>query len=197
MNFYDSSIVQDYKAAANDIGYFWDPANTHLIYKCMLEGISRFLGEVKEQTTKVSIVIQTLEGEFRLAGIVGYHAPEEEGQVGNWSYVTTFDEEDIKDTKQYLCNDSYFHRIMARVFFESMHGDFNEMAHIQKLCIIACDLLLKWLDVNADPATAKELTLDGYFKAKVEVEDSLKVFSITPAGEMKTLMKGDAANEVI
>ena len=39
------------------------------------------------------------------------------------------------------------------------------------------------------------LELDGYFEAAVEVVNGEKEFSILPKGEMKTLIKSDAANE--
>ena len=55
--------------------------------------------------------------------------------------------------------------------------------------------LHKWLDENAKEDMVESIELDGVFTARVGVEDGVKVFSIEPHGEIKNLIKDDAAIE--
>ena len=62
---------------------------------------------------------------------------------------------------------------------------------------LACALiqLKKWLDENAKEGVETSIELDGFFQARVTVENGEKVFALEPAGEIKNLIKDDAAIE--
>ena len=53
-----------------------------------------------------------------------------------------------------------------------------------------------WLDNNAVEGEEVGVYADGIFQASVVVENGEKIFSIVPDGEIKKLIKDDAAIEV-
>ena len=55
--------------------------------------------------------------------------------------------------------------------------------------------IYKWLDENAKEGEEVIVEQDGIFQARVAVENGEKVFAIEPAGEVKMLIKDDAAIE--
>ena len=65
------------------------------------------------------------------------------------------------------------------------HYDESEIAQIKK-----------WLEANAVEGEEVGVELDGIFQASVAVENGEKVFSLVPDGEIKKLIKDDAAIEV-
>ena len=55
--------------------------------------------------------------------------------------------------------------------------------------------LRKWLDENTKSSEEALIELDGVFQARGAIEGGEKVFAIEPAGEIKILIKDDAAIE--
>ena len=53
-----------------------------------------------------------------------------------------------------------------------------------------------WLDANAVEGEEVGVEMDGVFQASVAIENGEKVFSIVPDGEIKKLIKDDAAIEI-
>jgi len=56
-------------------------------------------------------------------------------------------------------------------------------------------MLRRWLDENAKENEVVSIEQDGVFEARVAVENGEKVFAIEPAGEVKIIIKDDAAIE--
>ena len=124
----------------------------------------------------------------------------EEDNPGNWSLTWTFDPKDIPEdaVKEDLLNPLFhphFKAISAEKFGMMFTGD-AALVNIMTFCI---EQLYKWLDENAKKGEDVEITLDGVFTAKVQVEDvngeEQKVFAIIPAGEVKTMIKDDVSIE--
>jgi hypothetical protein len=72
---------------------------------------------------------------------------------------------------------------------------FKGVSELVDCLIYALTTLKKWLDENAKENVEVSVELDGFFQARVAVENGEKVFAIEPDGEIKNLIKDDAAIE--
>jgi hypothetical protein len=191
----ETKIPAMYQQSVRANGFLWEPGDTPKMYEAITIAISEFLGEVKEKETKVALAIKDLKGNLRMAGIVQYHKNEENPDMpGNWSYVLTFDEEDLKDCRIYESNDVSFQRFFNNAAYFKCNFTIDAYDLIQTAVVTAINCLLDYLDKNADPTEEKTIELEGYFVVSVVVDKSgKKIFSIVPDGSMKRLIKDDAA----
>ncbi|MGL5750093.1 MAG: hypothetical protein ACRCXT_06170 [Paraclostridium sp.] len=194
-NLTDSAILTNavQVALTKDVDITTDQAK--YTYEAVIKAMSDFLGQAKSRDHKTAIALNDLKGNLVVAGVVTYHKPETEGAEGNWSYVLTFDPTDLQDAKVHLVTDPHFETVFDKVMRQS-YG--LAVGYILQLCPTMIELfnvLKHWLDINAKDNEEVELDHPGYFKATVVVENGEKILSITPAGEMKVLIKGDAALE--
>lgn len=164
--------------------------------KIPVHAISKYLGlkKSREDENGTSLILRDEKGNFIIAGVVKYHAPEKEDQAGNWSYEFTFNEEDVKNTHQYLVTDAMFMKVL------------QETATAHNISIVHTDLALDLmigffesiknvLNQNVTATEEFEMESEGFFIATAAVEDDEKVFSIVPSGEMKRLIKDDSTLE--
>lgn len=164
--------------------------------KVPVHAFSSFLGLKKNREDNgTALVLRDEKGNFIIAGVVKYHAPEKEDQAGNWSYEFTFNEEDIKDAHQYIVTDSLFMKVLQRV--ATSHNIVITVEEFALDLIIGFfEALKNVLDQNVTATEEVEIESEGYFVATAAVEDDVKVFSIVPSGEMKRLIKDDSTLEV-
>lgn len=163
--------------------------------KIPVYAFSKFLGLKKNREDNgTSLVLRDEKGNFVIAGVVRYHAPEKEDQAGNWSYEYTFTEEDIKETHQYVVTDASFIEVMAKASVDhSIAITDHNFAFDMIICFF--EALKNILDENVSISEECELELEGFFTAVSVIESDEKVFSLIPSGEMKRLIKDDSTLE--
>lgn len=164
--------------------------------KLPVHAISKYLGLKKnrDDANGTSLVVRDEKGNFIVAGLVKYHQPEQEDQAGNWSYEFTFDENKIKEARQYNITDSAFMEVLQNV--AANHSLFIEDMQFAFDVVLSFFISLKnVLEQNVTPTEECEIDCDGFFVAVASVEDDEVVYSIIPSGEMKRLIKDDSSLE--
>lgn len=165
--------------------------------KIPVHAISKYLGLKKNKNDNggTAVVVKDENGTFIIAADVLYHEADSEDQAGNWSYEFTFNEEDVKDAKQYLITDSSFVEVLMNLSKENSLLITNP-EFILNLIVHYFVAIKNILDQNASTEEEFELECDGYFIASSLVTNDEKVFSLVPSGEMKRLIKDDSTLEV-
>ena len=192
MKFLESTIVGAFQLYGGNQGLLISNQDVEAIVTVTNVAMAKFLGANKSKETPVSLVIEDLKGNFQFAGIVEYHPNEDESQPGNWSYVITFDEKDVENTKIEKSNDNHFQRYVANALYSIFNASFtdNTYGYINTCILIFAKALIEWLDNNAateDPT----LEFENYFVASATVEDGVVYKSMIPDEEMKVFIKGD------
>lgn len=163
--------------------------------KVPVHAFSKYLGIKKNREDNgTALVLRDEKGNFMLAGVVRYHAPEKEDQAGNWSYEFTFDEEDVKEAHQYVVTDAAFMEVLQGVA-TSHNIMITDMEFALDLIVGFFAAIKNVLDQNVTAAEEFEIESEGFFIATAAVEGDEKVFSIVPSGEMKRLIKDDSTLE--
>ena len=113
----------------------------------------------------------------------------------NWSYVWTFDRADIPENSHEI----HMTDVAAHNYFNAVSYDKYHMA-TKDNCIVNLytkfmKVLSQWLSDNATADDVTSISQDGVFEARVAVEGENIVKSIEVSGELKTLIKDDAAIE--
>lgn len=165
------------------------------VIKTAILAMSDYARVIKNKEKPVAIIIDDLKGNMLLAAIVSYH--EGEGDMpGNWSYEWSFDAEDIKDCTKYAISES-----KAHPFFidraKAYRMKYVSPSYIYLSSQEFANSLIDWLDTNAKEGEEVEVVLDGYFKASVIIENGKKIMSFVPDGNIKRLIKDDAALETL
>lgn len=163
--------------------------------KVPVHAISKYLGIKKNREDNgTSFVIRDEKGNFVIAAVVRYHAPEKEDQAGNWSYEFTFNEEDVKETHQYIITDAAFMEVLQSI--ATMHSILiTDMEFAFDIILGFFESLKNVLDQNVTDTEEFEIESEGFFIATAAIEGDEKVFSIVPSGEMKRLIKDDSTLE--
>ena len=163
--------------------------------KVPVHSFSKYLGLKKNREDNgTSLVLRDEKGNFIIAGVVKYHAPEKEDQAGNWSYEFTFNEEDIKETHQYIVTAAAFMEVLSAVG-KSHQLVITDMEFALDLVIGFFAALKNVLEQNVTPTEEFEIEAEGFFIATAAIEGDEKVYSLVPSGEMKRLIKDDSTLE--
>lgn len=204
--FEETEMIQAYTVNINSIGYaFGDDDIPERIFKTFIAATSYYLGRVKVSDPEVAtaLVLTDVSGNFKFAGIVEYHENEEnKDEPGNWSYIMTFNEEDLTDleavkkVKKYLYGDDAFKLSFDKVAYDIGGIEFQHDRYIYESCTVLVDTIIQVLDSEAVANETVDIELKGYATFSVAVENDEKVFAITPDGAMKALIKDDSALEV-
>lgn len=199
--FEESQVKEAFIVNASSKGYsFDDDSCAERIYKAFISATSSYLSKVKvaKEDEAVALVLTDINGVFKFAGIVEYHENETDGdEPGNWSYVLTFNEEDVnsvaskKKLTKYLYGDDAFKLVFDRVGYDVGGITFEHERYMYDACLLCIDSLIGVLDREANDSEQVDIVLEGYFVASVAVEGGEKVFAITPDGAMKKLIKSD------
>lgn len=163
--------------------------------KVPVHAFSKYLGLKKNREDNgTALVLRDEKGNFMVAGVVRYHAPEQEDQAGNWSYEYTYNEEDVKDVHQHLVTDAAFMEVLQSVA-TSHNIMITDMEFALDLIVGFFAAIKNVLEQNVTPSEEFELESEGFFIATSAIEGDEKVFSIVPSGEMKRLIKDDSTLE--
>lgn len=157
------------------------------------------LNKVEDPNVVVALILNDLVGTFKFAAIVQYHDNENKDEPGNYSITMTFYKEDIdnlekkKNVKKILYEDKSFEMLFPKVAYDIGGLEYTHHNYLLDSYLIIIDTLTQVLDREADPNEVVDVEFPGYFTASVAVEDDEKVFSITPEGFLKTIIKDDTA----
>lgn len=154
------------------------------------------LNQAKSKEHPVAFVFDRIDESIVAAAIVQYFPNEDPEKPGNWNMVWTFDGADIPENARILT----FENNNVPTSFKSIGGDkfgmkFKDTNCMKVTTTYALEKIYSWLDQNASETEEYVLEMDAVFQARVAVENGEKVFAIEPAGEIKMLIKDDAAIE--
>lgn len=199
----ETEMHQAFVVNANSIGYtFGDDDRPERLVKSFFAATSAFLSKVKVSKVDeaVALCLTDVSGNFKFAGVVEYHDNKDNpDEPGNWSYVMTFDEKDInmlekkKTVKKYLYSSDGFKNVYDKVAYDVGGISFCHEGYMFDACLLVIDTLIQILDREAVDNDVVDVELPKYFTASVSVENGEKIFAITPAGEMKEIIKNDTA----
>ena len=191
----ENALPTEYNRVLTLRGFMLEPDVTDDTMKIPVHAFSKYLGLKKNREDNgTSLILRDEKGNFIIAGVVRYHAPEKEDQAGNWSYEFTFNEEDVKETHQYVVTDAAFMEVLQQVA-TSHNIAIIDMDFALDILIGFFTSLKNVLDENVTPAEEFEIESEGFFVATAAVEGDEKVFSLVPSGEMKRLIKDDSTLE--
>lgn len=161
----------------------------------VVAAVSDFLAIVKSKTDKTALLIEDLKGNMIMGAVVEFNKNEEEDAQDNWNYYWTFDPEDVKDAKTYSVSQSNVQAMFIKKAASMYHMSINNQGAITRMVGLVAAVISDYLDQNAK--TGEDITIEheGYFEASATVENDVIIKSFLPSGEMKTIIKDDAATE--
>ena len=197
MKLFDTSLPQMYsKALFEEACFDLAPEHTDKIYDTLFTGVANLLGAVKSLEKPAVFEIKNLNGNVVAAAIVQYFKADDDTNPGNFSLVWTFDEADIPENAVIM----NFDNTQTHPYFIATAGSkygikFKHSAALVNCLVYSVVELKRWLDENAKDGEVVSVEQDGVFQARVEVQNGVKIFAIEPDGEIKNLIKDDAAIE--
>ena len=197
-NIYDTSLLGSLSEEMM-YNYQWDirPEFCPKVMECIFVATSEILTSAKLIDKPVAVVYRKANKELAAAAIVQFFPNQDDPtKPGNWSLVWTFDEADIPENASIIeGTDSnvlvYYKAIAGNKF--NIEYDASDVINVLNVAILSG--IKKWLDENAKENEEVSVSLENVFQARVAVENGIKVFAIEPAGEIKMLIKDDAAIE--
>ena len=195
----ETNIPQNYCSGLyNEKGYDLAQEHTDKILDITINGVTSCLADIKSTEYPVAFVFEENNGEFIAGAVVQYFKNEDDAsKPGNWSYVWTFCKEDVPSNARIIKASDNEIAPYFRGCGQSKYGiGFRDVSGINELTRYILKMISKWLDDNASDVEEVGVILDGVIQARVAVEDGEKVKSIEPIGEIKVLIKDDAAIEV-
>lgn len=165
-----------------------------------------FLSKVKSTEHPVGVVAEDMFQNFMFGIIVEYHKNENEDMPGNWSMVYTFDAKDMEACGEtYSISGNEFKDMAISIGehlygydFQASDGNILDQKRIIVTQIMAnvAKTIRQWVEENSVSAEPVSTEIGGkvIIDAMVD-ENGMKVFSITPSGELKNIIKDDAAIE--
>jgi len=170
--------------------------HTDKILTVLVVGVTECLAAIKSKEYPVSFIFRETNEEFIAAATVEYFEGEK-GEAGNWNYTWTFYENDIpENARKVSIFDQDFISFFKGTAFNrfSMVFDQNDFANAMFTYLL--DVIKKYLNDNASETEEWGVKLDGIIQFRVAVEDGEKVISAEVDGEIKQMIKDDAAIEV-
>lgn len=197
MKINETTLPQNYsKALYEERGFDLAKEHTDKITDILFTGVADTLNELKSKEHPTAFVFQNVSGDFVAGAICQYFENEDPEKPGNWSLVWTFDESDIPaNAVVYSLNNEQTHSHFRGVAGDKHGIRFKYPEAIVTMLTYLLQQIYKWLDENAKEGEEVIVEQDGIFQARVAVENGEKVFAIEPAGEVKMLIKDDAAIE--
>ena len=194
----ESVIPQRYVVGlCDELCYDFDQEHVYKILDSLVTGVSNCLSDIKSKDYPVAFEFREPNKTFICAALVQYFPNEDDAtKPGNWNYSWTFNEDDVpKNARvcqpydpQLFC---YF-RAAAHTKFGMIFEKLEFMGDMFRYLLTT---IKQWLDENAAEGEVMGIELDDVIQFRVAIEDGEKVMSIEPSGEVKQLIKDDAAIE--
>ena len=201
LGYEETQIGQAMVINANALGYtFPGDDSPERILKSFFAATATYLSKVKvaKQDECVALVLSDTSGLFKFAAVCQYdpaNSDEEGDDAGNWTYELTLKAEDIeelektKSVKKFLFGDTSFKAIFNKISYDVGSIAFEHDSYMYDACVLIIDTLVQVLDKEAIATERVDIEMPGYFICSVAVENDEKVFSITPGGAMKEIIK--------
>lgn len=190
-------IPEDYSKLLSQQSLLVGPTNVFRVATTLFHGASRCLGAMKSTTVPKALVFRSLDHGF-LAGAKVEFIPNKDDPTnpasGRWDYTWTFYEDDLKgaDTIEIANN-----TLATTYFASSGQALYNMKFAGTDVCItmvtLMVEMIVNWLRENATEVDPAVLILDGVFRAEATVVKGKIEMGLVPDGEMKVLIKDDAA----
>lgn len=170
--------------------------HTDKVLSSIVNGVSECLGDIKSKEYPVAFVFEENNLEFIAGAVVEFHQNEESpDQPGNWTYIWTFDKEDIPENARKVNIDAKMATYFYGVANKKYTMGFKSLEDLIILSNYIFRFISSWLDDNAKEGEENGVQLKDVIVARCAVENDEIVKSIEPIGEVKVLIKGDAAIE--
>lgn len=161
----------------------------------MVYGVTSYLASIKSKDYPVAFEFRESNNEFIAAAVVEFH-PGNKGEVGNWSYTWTFYEDDVpKDARVKNAYDEATLQFFRAPAVNKYQMIFQQADYPAILFTYLLSVIKKYLNDNANESEEWGVKLDGVIQFRVAVENGEKVLSAEADGEIKQLIKDDAAIE--
>lgn len=197
--FKDTPIPKNYSTGLyHEKGYDLAADHTTKILEVMVLGVTECLASIKSKDYPVVYSFVEKNDEFIAAAIVQYFPNEDDAsKPGNWNYSWTFEKEDIPEGARVISSmDLEFLSYFRAVGMTKYGMVFEQPDFAGDLFRYLLALVKNYLSENASESDEKAVKYDGLIQFRVAVEDGEKVMSIEVDGEVKQLIKDDAAIEV-
>lgn len=202
-DFMSTTIPQVYSNGLyREIGFDFPAEHTDKVLTTVVYGITNALANIKNKETPVAFVIKDANDEFLITAFVEYFANEDDPtKPGNWNYSWSFDESDIPENAK-ICSlyDGQYSAFFMNVSASKFNMGFQKLEYFGDMSRYLFKVIKKWLQDNAGKADENGTAIDGVelpgviqFRDAVENDDI--VMSAEPDGEVKQLIKDDAAIE--
>ena len=197
MKLSESSMPQNYsRGLIEDKQYDIAPDHTGKFGYILFHGVASILAANKDKNKPVAFVLDRLDGKVVAVAILQYFDNNDKNSPGNWNLVWSFDENDIPaDAKKIYLKDPNSHPYFITVAANRYNMEFKNEPAIINLLTYFMETLYKWLDENAKVDEEVVIEQEGVFQARVGIENGEKAFSVEPMGEVKMIVKDDAAIE--
>lgn len=194
----ETQIPQIYSAELfNERGIDIAMEHTKLIGDVAFNAVTNCLADVKTKENPVSFVFEENNQEFIAAAVIQFIENDDDSNPGNWNYFWTFNKDDVPENSRKITAADVSLASYFRSISQSKYGvGFTDTECIFETTRFFFKVVSKWLDDNASETEERGVELEGVFIARVAVEDGEKVKSIEPDGEIKKMIKDDAAIEV-
>jgi hypothetical protein len=183
------------KVMTEKLHYGWDTSFSRDSVKMLIEGIAKYLGEVKDRKVVKAVSLEDLKGNFHFGAFVEFH--ESEDGKGSFSLTYTFDKDEIKpEFATVTASNPVLHHIIADVGLTKYGVSFRSYEGkefiIPTMCTVA-DCIKAYLHANVsiDPA----VEMEDFFTATAEIDGDKVYYSLTPSAIIKQHVKEDASIE--
>lgn len=192
-----SILQENYSAHLREMGYNLGPEHTGRMFTTAFVGVAEALSKIRSMDAPVAFKFNKLNGTSAAVAILQYFKNDNPSLPGNWSLTWSFDETDIPEgSKVISTSDPATYSYFRSAALSQNKMMFQNDSVMVDLLVAAFEQLYKWLDENATPGEEVGIIQDNTFQARVIVdENGEKVFSLEPIGEIKMLIKDDAAIE--
>ena len=172
----------------------WEHAGK--ILDVLVTGVTEVLSSIKSKSYPVAFVFNEANDEFIAAAMVEY-IEGNKGEVGSWAYSWTFNKEDIpENARKVTPYDQEFIQFFRSTAFNKYSMLFDQPDFHAILFCYLLSVIKKYLLDNASETEEWGVKLDGVIQFRVAIENGEKVLSAEADGEIKQLIKDDAAIEV-
>ena len=195
----DTPIPKNYSTGLyHEKGYDLAADHANKVLEVMVLGVTECLASTKSKQYPVVYSFIESNGEFIAAAIVQYFANEDDpSKPGNWNYSWTFDQEDLpegeyRNISSYDIDQLSYFRAVGMTKYGMV---FEQPDYAGDLFRYLLTVIKNYLNDNASETEEKAVKYDGLIQFRVAVEDGEKVMSIEVDGEVKQIIKDDAAIE--
>lgn len=177
-------------------------------YNLLFRSITNFMAKVKDvKSGAVGFIAEDPMQNFAFGAIVEVHSNEDPDLPGNFSYVFTFDPEDLKDCKVvYKMSGNEFKEVAIDTAVHEYGYQFKTTGEtdaieqtrsiITQLLTNAAKCIRQWVEENSVAPEPRVTEIKNVVVIEAMLDETgMKVFAITPSGELKNVIKNDAALE--